>query len=287
MIYHTRDILFTHAGKQMVKIGRVLLLVSLGLGLQALVSSALGDSFSTSFDLPDVESNEVSILSCPSPDWKPGQPCPQISVITWSLGKTWPDNRFQRKLRLDLSNRRSGGVMITRDMALTGHQHASVQFYAPGGISDHIVLGLLGENIPAKQITGYFAIVGHDLKRLGQGYRLAIEKATPAANWLFPGRAPDGGIPFPFSPGSVYKLSIAASYDATTVRIDALVHKWVSGTGWNKVANVQHTDGQQICEPDTTGNPEGYCPTLTGGNVFFGAIFQDKPVYFDQFSLKW
>jgi len=269
-----------------MKIRRVLWTVLAVVGLQIPVLGIAG-SFSTSFDMDNVESNGVSLLSCPSPSWKPGQSCSQASIMKWDLGQTWPDNRLQRKLKLDLSNRQSSGVKIAKDMSLTGHQQASVQFYAPNDISDHIALGLLGDNIAAKQISGYFAIVGHDHNRLGQGYRLAIEKATPTANWLFPGTYPNGGISFPFSPKNTYRLLIAASFDATTVHVNARVEEWIPGTGWNKVASIGHTDNNSACETDTTENTEAYCTIIIGKNAFFGAIFQNHPIYFDQFSVEW
>lgn len=249
--------------------------------------SGMAGSFSTSFDICNVESNGVSILSCPSPGWRPGQFCSKVSVIKWDLGQTWPDNALQRKLKLDLSNQQSSGVKKIRDMPLTGYQKADIQFYAPNGISDHIDLGVLGDNISALQVTGYLAMVGRNHNRLGPGYRLAIEKATPTANWLFPGTYPNGGVPFTFNPKRMYKLVIVASFDTTTVHIDALVEEWVPGTGWNRVANIEHSDKNGTCETDTMGNPEEYCPIVTGKNSFFGAIFQNNPVYFDQFSVEW
>ena len=269
-----------------MKIKRDLFFVLVVVGLQIPISGIAG-SLSTSFDIYNVESNGVSILSCPSPVWSPGQLCDQVFVIRWDLGQTWPDNGLLRKLKLDLSNRQSSGVKTSKDIPLTGHQKASVQFYAPNGISDHIDLGVLGDNIPAVQVTGYFAVVGRNHNRLGPGYRLAIEKATPTANWLFPGTYPNGGVPFTFNPKRMYRLVIVASFDATTVHIDALVEEWVPGTGWNRVASINHSDKNSTCETDTKGNPEGYCPIVTGKNSFFGAIFQNNPVYFDQFSVEW
>ncbi|OGP88508.1 MAG: hypothetical protein A2156_03540 [Deltaproteobacteria bacterium RBG_16_48_10] len=268
-----------------MKIKGVLWLVLVGVGLQTPTLGMAG-SFSTSFDISNVESNGIIILSCPSPGWKPGQTCSQITVTKWDLGQRWPDNGLQRKLKLDLSNHQSGGVKTT-DIPLTGHEKASVQFYAPHEISDHIDLGILGDNIPAVQVTGYFAMVGRNHNRLGPGYRLAIEKATPEANWLFPGTYPNGGLPFTFNPNRMYKLVIVASFDATIVRLEALVEEWVPGKGWNKVARLEHTDDNSVCETDTTGKTEGYCPIVTGKNAFAGAIFQNHPIYFDQFSVEW
>jgi hypothetical protein len=256
------------------------------IGLQVPIP-ADGGSFLTSFDFDQVESNGVRILSCPSPAWSPGQPCNQISVIRWDRGQTWPDNGLEHKLKLDLSNRQGCGVKTSQELPLTGHQRASVQFYAPEGISDHIDLGILGDNIPAVQVTGYFALVGRNHNRLGPGYRLAIEKATPTANWLFPGTYPNGGAPFKFDPKRTYQLVIAASFDAAKVLILAFVEEWVPGTGWNRVASVTHSDKNSHCENDTIGKSEGYCQIVTGKSSFFGAIFQDNPIYFDQLSLDW
>jgi hypothetical protein len=269
-----------------MKIKRDLLVVLVLVGLQIPILGMAG-SFSTSFNNYSVELNGVSILSCPSPDWRPGQPCSQVSIIKWDLGQKWPDNGLQRKLKLDLSNRQSSGVKKTRDMTLTGYQKACVQFYAPKGISDHMDLGVLGDNISAVQVTGYFAVVGRNHNRLGPGYRLAIEKATPKANWLFPGTYPYGGVPFTFNPNRMYKLVIVASFDATTVHVDTIVDEWVPGRGWNKTASIKHTDNNITCETDTTSHPEGYCPIVAGKNAFFGAIFQNDPIYFDQFFVEW
>lgn len=247
----------------------------------------MAGSFSSSFDINNVESNGVSILSCPAPRWRPGHPCPGVSIIRRDFGPIWPDNHSQRKLKLSLSNQQSGGIGKSRDVPLTGTQKASIQFYAPEGISDHILLGVLGENIPAVQVTGYFAIVGNNHNRLGPGYRLAIEKATPTANWLFPGRYPDGGTRFMFNPGRIYRMSILTSFDATAVHLEARVEEWIPETGWNKTVSIKHTDDHGACETDTTGKPEGYCPNVKGNNVFFAAIFQNHPIYFDQFSVEW
>ncbi len=134
-----------------MKIKRDLFFVLVVVGLQIPISGIAG-SFSTSFDIYNVESNGVSILSCPSPAWSPGQLCDQVFVMRWDLGQIWPDNGLQRKLKLDLSNRQSSGVKTSKDIPLTGHQKASVQFYAPNGISDHIDLGVLGDNISAVQL---------------------------------------------------------------------------------------------------------------------------------------
>jgi len=132
------------------------LLVLIGLQFP---TPAIGGSFLTSFDFDQVESNGVRILSCPSRGWSPGQLCGQISVITWDLGQTWPDNGLQHKLKLDLLTRQDGGVKTSKDLPLTSHQRASVQFYAPDGISDHIDLGILA-------ITSGRA--GHRVLRLGR-----------------------------------------------------------------------------------------------------------------------
>jgi hypothetical protein len=273
-------------GKEPMKVRKDLWVAWIvGIGLQIPLLGMAG-SFSTSFDRDRVESNGITILACPSPGWQPGLTCPKVSVMKWNLGQVWPDDCFQRKLKLDLSNRESGGVK-SPDLPLTGRQKASVQFYAPDGISDHIDLGLLGDNIAARQVTGYFALIGRDHNRLGPGYRLAIEKATPTANWLFPGTHPDGGVPFTFRPDRTYRLIMGVSFDAAAVHAEARVEEWVPGEGWNKVASIEHTDESLACEIDTTGKPEGYCPVVIGENGFFGAIFQTHPIYFDQFSVEW
>ena len=269
-----------------MKIKRILWEVWIAVMLQIPVSAGSA-SISTSFDLPNVESNKVTLLSCPSPGWKPGQRCSQVSVIKWDLGSRWPDNRLQRKVKLDLSDRQSSGLKNTRDLPLSGYQKAEVQFYAPDGISDHIDLGVLGDNIAAVQVTGYFAMIGRDHNRLGPGYRLSIEKATTTGNWLFPGTYPNGGISFTFHSDRVYKLALVASSGNGTVTLDSTIEEWAPGKGWNKVASIKHIDDGRTCETDTTGKSEGNCQIVTGRTSFFGAIFQNNSVYFDQFSAHW
>lgn len=261
----------------------LLTLVVVGLSIPDLCR---GGSFFTSFDRTRLESNGLAVLSCPAPGWKAGAPCSHVSVIRYDLGKTWPDNMLQHKLKLDLSRRQNGGAMTARDIPLSGRQKASIQFHAPDGITDHIDLGILGDNRPALQITGYFALIGNNHNRLGPGYRLAIEKATPSANWLFPGTYPAAGTSFSFNPKRMYRLTISSASNGEKVRLNAQVEEWIPLKGWRLAAKAEHTD-HPACEPDTTGQPEGHCSPLEGKSAFFGAIFQDHPIYFDQFRVEW
>jgi hypothetical protein len=247
--------------------------------LGALPHTLVAQSWSTSFNFYNIPSNGVTIIT----DSTLG-----MSVDTINYGTVWPDNIWQRKLNFNNSNADTGHVRKTASVSQTGYEQAWIQFMAPDGVSDHIVLGILS-NDPGGSVSpsGYFIMLGNNHNRLGSGYRIGIEKATATANWIFPGTYPYGGAAFDFNPDAMYVLVIQAFYDAQEVDISAWIDEWVPGTGFITRASVEHVDNNDVYETDTTGNPEGVKEIQTGPHVFFGTFWQNYPVIWDQFSVSW
>ncbi len=193
--------------------------------------------------------------------------------------KIWPDNVYQKKLLFSMKNHSHAIAEMKEPMELTGKQYASVEFYAPQGISDHIVLGVLSDLNDLS--PGYYAILAKDNWRFGEGYRLGIEKAYKDGNSLF------AGVPVDFK-DRVYRLHIVSSFDNEKVSSSTWIEEYDENIKlWLPKAMTSHIDTNSCEEETLTKKQEEYCPPILGNKAFFAAIWQDSDIYWDKFRVEW
>jgi len=160
---------------------------------------------------------------------------------------------------------------MRQDMNKFRIQSASVEFLALNGISDHLDIGIQSTFTPGVSITGYFAILGYDA-RLGGGLRLGIEKASADGknNWLHSGKS------ITLDAKKVYRIQIRTDQYPNKICAIAKLFRYESSK-WSLLATTNYDD----FFGDSDGDP------LKGGVVWFGAVNQSNPIYFDHFRVEW
>lgn len=199
----------------------------------------------------------------------------------------WPDNKDQWKMLLDLKNFTTGAIMAKEEMKGQKYQCAEIEFRAPEGITNHIVLSIQS-SIKKEGIYGYMLIIGYDPRLCGnrtaipcQRPYIGIEKSAGKRNWIF------GGIPIQILNHKTYKLRIESKRMKDYMEINAYVYSWDFNYEWVLNAVSSHLDYNRRCEIDGGGNKETFCNFIQGEQSFFGDVFSNKKTYWDKYNLLW
>lgn len=195
-------------------------------------------------------------------------------VIPCHYEAQWPSDINQNRAGFYPIQMRDTNLMcMKRKMDNYSIQHASVEFLAPYGIDDHIIIAVQGQYADKFCANGYFAILGYVDRlcntpgRRCDNLMLGIEKAICGGNSLH------SGIPIlEFDKSKVHRLVVQTDMYKDKIRIMNWLYRYDPKSGWLALGNTYKDDEEDI---------------IIGELSYFAPVFQSHPIYFDNFRVWW